>query len=451
MQTLHPLYLRTSQETKFNMKFIERLRSLRRSKTKVSRKPCTIMVDEKDLKPVTTKFSSSASTVKTPTTITTSIGSSSGSSQNKTDIIDFTISIEALDGIIATNTGGRHANSGKLGVPVFGVVAYHQKIEGSKNIVKSNIPSMPLVKSNSSFGNRDRFHAEFGFPQEDRGSRHGQINIALPMHRNNYSLSGYTERQFDLSFSLMRGSEVIKMGVVSTILAGDECGDSKLAQIGQEKMIRTTRMKGNKRISNKSKTTVGARSASFIQDPSRRYSLQRANLRVTVEANHRASKKSATSAFVLGPTQSTEKEVAPITELISIVQSDSISVITGMDTKLSSSSTSSSSAEGESFVYKNSLLSMSLSEDTTAVRDRGAYYNSGSEENSLVESDFETVNTVTETQSMNAQNIGFSGQGKSKSLDDSTLESGCTSGDYSTLSNLLDGISLGSFRRQCQL
>jgi len=425
------------------MKLIERVRALRKSNSKSSR---TIIVDEKDMHAVTKKFSSSTSIVRTPTISTTSSGNSS---KKETDIIDFTISIEALDGIIATNTRGRHANIGQLGVPVFGVVAYRQKIAGSKNVVKSNIPSMPLVKSNSSFGNRDRFHAGFGYTHERRGNKHEQIKIAIPMRKNKYSASGYIDRQFDLSFSLMRGSEVIKMGVVSTILSGNERGESKLVQISQEKTVRTTRMKGNTRISRKSKTTVGARTASFIQDPSRRYSLQRANIRVTVQASNREMlKNSATSAYVLGHSNSDDGKAVPVTELISIGQSESISVITGMETKFSSSFSSSSSSDNDSLLVKNSSVSMSLSEDSTATGDAGTYFNTNSEEQSLAESDFETINADVETRSKNKQNGDFYGYDKSASMeDDSTLGSGSTIGDYSTFSTLLDTISLGSIRK----
>ena len=198
------------------MKLIERVRSLRKSNYKESRK---IMVDEKDVKMVgekhvkivdekdarivSKKSSSSASIARSHVKIVTkkssssasiannlTIGRSSSSSQsegNNIEIVDFTISIEALDGIIATNTGGRHANIGQLGVPVFGIVAYRQTVSGSKNIVKTNIPSMPLAKSNSSFGNRDRFQAGFGFPGEGEGSTLEQIKIALPMRKSRCS------------------------------------------------------------------------------------------------------------------------------------------------------------------------------------------------------------------------------------------------------------------------
>lgn len=439
------------------MKLIERVRSLRQSNSKDSRKIMVDekdvkmvvennekMVDEKDVKIITKKSSSSASTIRTKKSSSSAsiaknptIGSSSSASaseEKKIEIINFTVSIEALDGIIATNTGGRHANIGQLGVPVFGVVAYHQTVSGSKNIVKTNIPSMPLVKSNSSFGNRDRFQAGFGFPDEGKGNTLEQIKIALPMRKSKFSSSGYVERQLDLSFSLMRGSEVMKMGVVSVVLGGNECGESKLAQICQEKTVRTTHMKGNKRISRKTKTTVGARSASFIQDPSRRYSLQRANLRVSVEAYHRASKISSTSAYVLG---SGQRQV-PVTELISIEQSDSVSMMTGMEMK-------SSYSTEDSLLIKNSKMAMSLSEDNSLLDED--YFKSMDGEDSFAESDYGTVNA-----DMNVPNVPPK---REVSDDDSTREGGSTIGDESTIGDdsmmFLDNVSLGTIEKFAEI
>mgnify|MGYP001186047912 CR=1 FL=1 len=89
-------------------------------------------VDEKDWLPK--KLNRSGSSLLKPSSSMLSTSSSFSFSKKPdgpTSVVDFTISIESLDGIIATNTGGKFVNIGQMGVPVFGVVSYNQRVAGS--------------------------------------------------------------------------------------------------------------------------------------------------------------------------------------------------------------------------------------------------------------------------------------------------------------------------------
>lgn len=315
-------------------------------------------VDEKDWLPK--KLNRSGSSLLKPSSSMLSTSSSFSFSKKHdgpTSIVDFTISIEALDGIIATNTGGKFVNIGQMGVPVFGVVSYNQRVVGSKSVIQSNVPSMPLVKSNSSFGNRDRFHAGFSNPLSSPGeAESAKIEIALPMRKNTRAASGFYGREMEMTFSLMRGSEVMKLGMISLPLSGDESGHSKLIAISNEKTVKTTRIVGNKRISQKSRSTLNSSSISFINDPSRRYSLQRANLRISVVANERinesegataqymnktsVSKSSSSHGDSRPPRPSTARgerkkipeNLRPVCDLVSIdAESQRVSIVSGKD------------------------------------------------------------------------------------------------------------------------
>lgn len=315
-------------------------------------------VDEKDWLPK--KLNRSGSSLLKPSSSMLSTSSSFSFSKKPdgpTSVVDFTISIESLDGIIATNTGGKFVNIGQMGVPVFGVVSYNQRVAGSKSTIQSNIPSMPLVKSNSSFGNRDRFHAGFSNPLSSPGdAESAKIEIALPMRKNTRAASGFYGCEMEMTFSLMRGSEVMKLGMVSLPLRGDESGNSKLIAISNEKTVKTTRIVGNRRISQKSRSTLNSSSISFINDPSRRYSLQRANLRISVVANERINESEGATAHYLNQTSISKssssndnsrpprpstargqqrkipENLRPVCDIVSIdAESEIVSIVSGKD------------------------------------------------------------------------------------------------------------------------
>jgi len=274
----------------------------------------------KDKKSLLPRTRSSASSV---TSNTRSIKS------DKIEILDFAISLEAIDGIISTRT----RRSTQPHVPVFAVASYSQELRDTNDVVKSNIPSMPLMKSTSSIGNRERYHAAFGYPDGPVNAPE-VIHLGLPMRIDNRSLAGYEARQMDITISIMRGSEVLRLGVACLSLEGDETNESKLISVGQDKTVKTTRRNGKKSVTSTTKTTtVGARSSAFNQDPSQRYSLQRANIRVSIECKRRGMDPttSATSRYLR---DKEPKNPPPITDLISIGHSTStVSVITSADSE----------------------------------------------------------------------------------------------------------------------
>lgn len=391
------------------MKFFNKRQSLKTivsdDGSKASRQ---IRVDEKEL-------GGSFDTKRTVNTMSTT-GSSEASS--KVDVVDFVISIESIDGIISTNTG-RQSNIGQLGIPVFGVVSYNKRLNNGK-VAKTNIPSMSLVKSTSSIGNRDRYHAGFGYPKGNSNILE-QIHLALPMNVNRINRSEYVRKSFNLTINLMRGSEVMKIGCTSLLLNGDENGESKLIPIGQEKSVRTTRVRGKKRISKKSKTTVGARSASFVNDPSRKYSLQRANIRVSVVAINRV--ESTTSKYTK------QEDEIPITNLVSTDKSsDSVSLISGVG----GSQLYPEASNDDSLLRKVSAISLSSSEDSAYTSNlKYSNFLANDRNASLDESDFETTYTEDEDNLAKLHFINFQ-----ESSEDTDNES------------LLDDVSLGTIQFQ---
>ena len=412
------------------MNLLNKVRTLKRPDSKDPHRQ--IIVDEKEMKTVTRKgrnVPSNQQLSKSKSTVSSASGSSALSTA---DIIDFTVSIEALDGIISTNTGGRHKNIGQLGGPVFGVISYSQKVSGNANVIKTNIPSMPLVKSASSIGNRERYQAAFGYPDGNVNALE-QVQLTLPMNKSRTGKSGFRPRHFDLTLSLMRGSEVMKLGVASITLCGDECGESKLVAIGQEKTVHTTRMKGNRPVSHKSKTTVGARSASFINDPSRRFSLQRSTLRVTIVAKQRTG-NGATSAYLQ---RASKTPYTPVTELLSFGFSDTVSVITGAMENGSSSfevvSTIQSHDSDDSLLNKVSAVTLSRSDESKALESQNYFLREDGKDGSLHESDFDSADD--ESTYCPATSLGFMKFDDNSTVDGSAGES-----------TFLDNVSLGSIK-----
>jgi hypothetical protein len=350
--------------------------------------------------------------------------STSGSSEDlQRDLIDFKISIELIDGIISTNTGRRHQNIGQLGAPVFGIISYSTRLPENGKIVKTNVPSMPLVKSKSSIGNRERFHAGFGYPNGELNTLE-QIHLTLPMtsNKSNERRSKYRERRLDLDINLMRGSEVIKFGFASIALCGNEVGESKLVPVSQEKLVRTTRKKGNKRIPQKKKTTIGVKSVSFMKDPSRRFSLQRANVRVSVEAK---SRKSTTSKH-------TKKNVgAPIVQIASTDKSDAVSVITSAREAFNCSS------NDDSLLDKLSGISLSQSEETIAADQKYSQFLASVRNPSVDESDHGTICTTGDETLSKIGSMNFA--------DSSSVFSGVDTDGDDTVTTL-DNVSLGTIK-----
>lgn len=241
------------------------------------------------------------------------------------DIIAFTAVIDSIDGIIATNTGKKLVN-GKSTLPVFAVISYYKKVVSTGNIVKTNMMSMPLVKSTSSIGNRERYFGSFAQDPEPLS-----VTLSAAMRRDPRFKSGYEPRELNFDISLMRGSEVVKLGTSSLILTGDEKGTIQLLPVSSSKTVTNTVRKAM--VANKpSKTnvsnisTTGAKMVSFQDDPTRKYTLQRAVMRVSVHIQDDAS---AISQYVHGPINN------PKPMVLKIENSESVSCLSsgGASTK----------------------------------------------------------------------------------------------------------------------
>ncbi len=241
-------------------------------------------------------------------------------SKRTKDVVTFTVAIESIDGIISTKTG-RQSNLGQRSQPIFAVISYYKKVVSTGNVVKTNILSLPIVKSNSSFGNRDRYYAKFSDSEEE-----SQIfELSAAMENDNNSKSGYIPRELDLEVSLMRGSDVLKIGSATLVLNGDEDGSLQLVSVNTEKAVTNTlrkAMTANKpsRTNSSSSTTTGAKSVSFSSDPTQKYTLQRSIMRLSISIQDENNE--ASSNYL----QDRSKGV-PSSMILSIGQSDSISCL----------------------------------------------------------------------------------------------------------------------------
>ena len=202
-------------------------------------------------------------------------------SKKEKKVITFTAIMDSIDGIIATNHG-RQSLIGQRNQPVFVVVSYYKKIMSTGKTVKTNMLSLPLVKSNSSIGKRVRLYAKFS--DEDHPQT---FSLSAAMRRDSSYKSGYEPRELDVEISLMRGSEVVKLGSTAIVLSGDEDGSMQIVAVNSSKAITNTVRKAM--IANKpSKTSVSslstttAKMVSFASDPSCKYTLQRSILRFSV-------------------------------------------------------------------------------------------------------------------------------------------------------------------------
>lgn len=396
------------------------------------------------------RYSSSSPSLLLASTVTAS-GSSEHSAADK-DMIDFTISIEAIDGIIVTSSTA--AKITRLGTtkkaedelnmpPVFSLVTY-QHSAGAHGNLKTNIPSRQLVKSKSSIGRRERYYAYFGSSGRSRkksDKKLDQIKITMPMRKNKSRPSGYVEKKLDLSVGLMRGSEVIKLGSACVALHGDECGESKLVPVVQEqkeKSTNTARLSRNRSITRKPKTILGARSVCFSSDPSRKYSIQCANLRLSVKANYRP----VTKPTSLG-TNLVEDEKSILSKYLPIGQESAISVKVVQSSEEGSNGFEMIENNQRSLSYRDSLFdnlsraSMSLTTDRSPIASKDEDESHATTSHASVESeeDYRSISTSTSNES---SGVSYTDDESHHCDDTATL------GEESTF---IDNISLGTIKK----
>lgn len=241
-----------------------------------------------------------------------------GRSGKVKDVITFTTSIDLVDGIIVTNTGRKMLTENERS-PIFAVISYSKKVVSSGKIVKTNLMSMPLRKSASSFGNRERYFAQF-----TDGDGPQSFVMSAMMQQDPRFISGYQPRELDFEISLMKGGEVVKLGTSTLVLNGDEDGSTKILPVCSSKAVTNTvrkTMTANKpsKTSVSSFSSKGMKMVSFSGDSSRKYSVQRATCRVSV--NILQESKSNQSLLL------ENNDTLPHSMILSIDKSDSVSVL----------------------------------------------------------------------------------------------------------------------------
>jgi len=159
-----------------------------------------------------------------------------------------------------------------------------------------------------------------------------------------------------------------------------------------------------------------------MKDPSRRFSLQRANVRVSVEAK---SRKSTTSKH-------TKKNVgAPIVQIASTDKSDAVSVITSAREAFNCSS------NDDSLLDKLSGISLSQSEETIAADQKYSQFLASVRNPSVDESDHGTICTTGDETLSKIGSMNFA--------DSSSVFSGVDTDGDDTVTTL-DNVSLGTIK-----
>lgn len=433
------------------MKFMDKLKSIKKFGEESNG------ASEGEYKDATDPKEQAKGCSSSPSLLLTSTVTASGSSEQSAadiDMIDFTISIEAIDGIIMTSSTTanivRLANPKKAKddrqrlPPVFGLVTYQQSV-GAHSEHKTNIPSRPLVKSKSSIGKRERYCASFGSSsryKKNSDKKLEQIKMTMPMRKSKSRPSGYVEKQLDLCVGLMRESEVIKLGLASVPLYGDEYDESKLIPVVQqekEKALTATRMYKNRSLSRKPKTILGVKSVYFPSDPSRKYSIQCANLRLSIKANYRPAPKPTILQRIL-----VTDERSIFSRFLPIGKDSDISVKVVPSTEEGASGFEMVERDQSSLSFRDSLLenntrvSMSLSGDRSPIVSKDDDDSSAASSHESVETEEEDRSIFTYVSNDDSSGVSYTDE-DSHYCDETT-----TLGEESTL---VDNVSLGTIKK----
>jgi len=213
-----------------------------------------------------------------------------------TDVINFIIAIDQIDGIRCLNLAGQGTSNAD--VPVI-IISYFKKFLPTGENVKYNIASFPIVKCNSSIGRKEKYVAKF------ENDFCNMTTLSVEMVKNKFSKSGYDTRELTLQIGLMKGGELINLGAASLSLQGDERAASKQIPVGEVMSI--TKKTGNKKyVCKRSKTiTTGLTPTSFPGDPHREYTVNKSFLRFSyIQAESHASEEIQPSLITLGISES---------------------------------------------------------------------------------------------------------------------------------------------------
>jgi hypothetical protein len=173
-------------------------------------------------------------------------------------------------------------------VPTTAVVSFRRNAFSSDTALETFMPSLPLTKPLSGFGNTARYMASW--PAGERSALLGKdpqgistINMIRVMRREKYrpetkigQVSGYVHETIDLGVCIGRGKELVHLGTVSFAITGDEEGEV-VTNVPVKSL--TPHATAKRKSSKKKRSKI----SSFPHDSSRSYLLDdNATLRVGV-------------------------------------------------------------------------------------------------------------------------------------------------------------------------
>jgi hypothetical protein len=196
-----------------------------------------------------------------------------------------------------------YADMGKI--PTLVVATFGRNVTSSDTSIKTHLPSQPLGQATSSFGSVNRYVAQWQQPKPtvllEEGEMDGTssftflrvmmretIELGEEVQANSAS-SKYVHETIDIEINLLRGQEIIPIGIASLAITGDEEGTIQMSLPAKPLVF-----KGKKAVlSNSAYLKKGGKGifkkklkrASFPSDPNRTFFLdENAILSVSVKS-----------------------------------------------------------------------------------------------------------------------------------------------------------------------
>jgi hypothetical protein len=195
------------------------------------------------------------------------------------------------ESIEATLTNLEGDNRENDSVPTTAIVSFRRNAISSGTALETFVPSLPLTKPMSGFGNTARYMASWPVAGEVSASQgtdpkgFSTFKMTRVMKREKYRpetkigqvASGYVHEIIDLGVCLGRGKELLHLGTVSFAITGDEDGEIVMNVPVKSSILPHATAK--RKSSKKKRSKI----ASFPHDPNRSYLLDdNATLRVGV-------------------------------------------------------------------------------------------------------------------------------------------------------------------------
>jgi hypothetical protein len=179
--------------------------------------------------------------------------------------------------------------------PTTAVVSFRKNAISSQHSLETFLPSVPLKMPSVCSGLKSRYNASWPADQstlvkDENAIERSSFKLIRCMQQESFvpgdiqaaGVPNYVHETIELRISLCRGTDLVPLGTASLVISGEEEGEimmnipAKCVQ-HESKKIRPKRFKSNKLKSKSNKHGY------FINDPTRKFSLEHATLRVGVQ------------------------------------------------------------------------------------------------------------------------------------------------------------------------